>query len=77
MKKLLVILFIGGVLASCSNSANPEADVKDSLDSIANLKKESIDEAAQNAKDTIESNTDSLKQRVDSVADQTRDSLKK
>lgn len=77
MKKLLFTLFIAGLMASCSNNANPEAEVKDSLDSITNLKKESIDEAAQQAKDTIEQRNDSLKERIDSVADQTRDSLKK
>jgi len=77
MKKLLFAVFVAGLMASCSNSASPEADIKDSLDSVAILKKESIDEAAANAKDTIEQRTDSLKEVIDSVADQTRDSLHK
>lgn len=77
MKKLFVILFVAGLAASCNNAANPEQRVKDSLDSITNLKKESIDDAAKQAKDTIQQTNDSLKQRIDSVADQTRDSLKK
>lgn len=77
MKKLFAILFLAAIVASCDNSANSEQRMKDSLDSITNLKKESINQAAEQAKDTIEQSNDSLKQRIDSVADKTRDSLKK
>lgn len=77
MKKLFVFLMAAGFLASCSNSSDAAKDVKDSLDSTTQEKKESIDNAASQAKDTIEKANDSLKNRIDSVAEKAKDSLKK
>jgi cellobiose-specific phosphotransferase system component IIA len=77
MKHLFVILLSVGVLASCNNSGNAEQRVKDSLDSLKNLKVESVQNAANQAIDTIEKQHDSINKRIDNVADQTRDSLKK
>jgi cellobiose-specific phosphotransferase system component IIA len=78
MKRLLVALTAVLVFASCNNDGggNTEQRMKDSLDSIKNLKIESIDEAAQQAKDTIQQGHDSLVNRIDQVAGETRDSLK-
>lgn len=77
MKKALIFLFVAGAMTACNNSATPEQRIKDSLDSIGQLKKESVEQAADQAKDTIEAHTDSLKQLVDSVGKVTRDSLQK
>lgn len=77
MKRLFVAFSALLVLASCSNdgAGHAEQRMKDSLDSIKNLKIESVEEAAQEAKDTISKSHDSLINRIDAVADQTRDSL--
>lgn len=73
MKRIITLASIVLVLSACDNSGSSPAEnsaerVKDSLDSIQNLKIESIEEAAQEAKDTIREANDSLKQVVDSVA---------
>ena len=77
MKRLLVAFSAIMMLASCSNSGGESAEKRmtDSLDSIKNLKVESVQEAAEDAIDTIQKNTDSLKERIESVADRTRDSM--
>jgi cellobiose-specific phosphotransferase system component IIA len=70
LSSVLVLLF-----ASCSNAGSPEQRMKDSLDSIKNLKVESVQDAANQAIDTIKKSHDSLNKRIDSVADKTRDSM--
>lgn len=76
MKRILSALSVVLILASCDNAGtgNVEQRMKDSLDSIKNLKVESVQDAAKQAIDTIEKSHDSLKNRIDSVAGQTRDS---
>jgi len=77
MKRLFILVLAAGVFASCNNSGDAAKDIKDSIDSVTNLKKESVDEAAKQAKDTMEKHADSLKSTVDSLAKKTTDSLKK
>ncbi|HEV7329603.1 MAG TPA: hypothetical protein VGN63_01070 [Flavisolibacter sp.] len=73
MKKTFFALFVAGLFASCSNSGSAEQRVKDSLDSIKNLKVESVQEAASEAIDTIEQRHDSLNRVVDSVGSAVRE----
>jgi gas vesicle protein len=76
MKRFLVFSALAFVLVACNNSGDDGTGrIKDSLDSIKNLRIESVDEAAQAAKDTIRERHDSLINRVDSVGGQVRDSL--
>lgn len=77
MKKLFVLVLAAGVFASCNNSGDAAKDMKDSLDSVTKLKKESVDNAAQQAKDTMQKNADSLKNKIDSAAKKASDTLKK
>ncbi|MDQ3279485.1 MAG: hypothetical protein M3Q06_14250 [Bacteroidota bacterium] len=77
MKKMFLALMVAGAFVSCDNSGgNAEQQIKDSLDSIKNLKVESVQEAANAAIDTIEKRHDSLKEKVDSIGGTVRDSLK-
>lgn len=76
MKRFVFAFSTVLALASCNNSGgNAEQRIKDSLDSLKNLKIESVNDAAQQATDTIEKHHDSLNKMIDSVADKTRDSL--
>jgi cellobiose-specific phosphotransferase system component IIA len=75
MKRILAFASIILVLASCSNSGDAAGRIKDSLDSIKNLKIESVEDAAQAAKDTIRQAHDSLNKKVDSLAKNAGDSL--
>lgn len=77
MKQFFALSALVLSLAACSNagSDSPEQRMKDSLDSIKNLKVESVQDAAQQAIDTIQKSHDSLKNRIDSVGGQTRDSM--
>jgi hypothetical protein len=77
MKQFLAFSALVLTLVACDNagSGSPEQRMKDSLDSVKNLKVESVQDAAQQAIDTIEKSNDSLKNRIDSVGGQTRDSL--
>jgi PBP1b-binding outer membrane lipoprotein LpoB len=78
MKKTFLVLFVAGLFASCDNAAdNAEEQLKDSLDSVKNLKVESVEDAAEQAIDTIKQNTDSLKERVEDVTDAVKDTMKK
>ena len=77
MKRLVVAFALVLVFASCENSGSSAADqIKDSVDSVTNLKVESVKEAADEAIDTIKSSSDSLKNRIDEVAGEVADSLK-
>jgi cellobiose-specific phosphotransferase system component IIA len=76
MKRIFALASMILVFASCDNSGDAAGRIKDSLDSIKNLKIESIDEAAQAAKDTIQERHDSLNQAVDSLTKNASDSLK-
>lgn len=70
MKRIIGLASLILVMASCDNSGNSTAEqVKDSLDSIEQLKVESVNEAAEAAIDTIQERHDSLKGVVDSVVD--------
>lgn len=69
MKKLFLAFIVAGSLVACDNSADAEKRIKDSLDSIKNLQKESIDEAAKDAKQGIDSTTEAIKDSVDAGAD--------
>ena len=76
MKRIIVLASLLVVFASCDNAGGSAADeIKDSLDSIKNLKIESVNEAAEAAKDTIRERHDSLNQAVDSLANKAGDSL--
>lgn len=75
MKRILALASLVLVFASCDNSGGAADDIKDSLDSIKNLKIESVDEAAAAAKDTITERHDSLNKAVDSLAKKAGDSL--
>ena len=76
MKRLFAMASLVLVLVSCDNSGgNAADDIKDSLDSIKNLKIESVNEAAEAAKDTIQERHDSLNKAIDKVADRAADSL--
>jgi ABC-type transporter Mla subunit MlaD len=76
MKRILAMASLVLVFASCDNAGGSAADrIKDSLDSVKNLKIESVNEAAAAAKDTIRGRHDSLNQAVDSLAKRTGDSL--
>jgi hypothetical protein len=77
MKKTLLAFLAVGFLVSCDNAGDAGDQIKDSLDSIKNLKVQSVEEAADQAIDTIQSNTDSLKQRVDEVTDAVKDTMNK
>lgn len=67
MKKILGVLLIAGTLVACNNSADSEANTKDSLDSIANIKKDVIDSSADAKKDMIDSSTEAKKDAVDTT----------
>jgi cellobiose-specific phosphotransferase system component IIA len=76
MKRLFAMASLVLVFASCDNSGgNAADDIKDSLDSIKNLKIESVNEAAEAAKDTIQERHDSLNKAIDKVADRAADSI--
>lgn len=75
MKRMFLALVVAGFLVSCDNAGSAEDQIKDSLDSIKNLKVESVEEAADQAIDTIKSNTDSLKEKVDEVTDAVKDTM--
>lgn len=75
MKRILPLASLILVIASCDNAGGAADRIKDSMDSIKNLKIESIDEAAQAAKDTIKERHDSLNQAIDSLAGKASDSL--
>ncbi len=75
MKRVFAMVLVVAALASCSNAGDGTARIKDSLDSIKNLKVESINEAAEAAKDTIIESHDSLKDAVDSLGKAAKDSL--
>jgi PBP1b-binding outer membrane lipoprotein LpoB len=77
MKKMFLALVVAGFFVSCDNAGSAEDQIKDSLDSIKNLKVESVEEAADQAIDTIQQNTDSLKQRVEEVTDAVKDTMNK
>ena len=69
MKKLFFVVLAAGSLVACDNSAaDAEKRTKDSLDSITNLQKESIDEAAKDAKQGLDSTTDAAKDSLDAAA---------
>lgn len=74
---MFLALIVAGVFVSCDNAGTAEGQIKDSLDSIKNLKVESIEEAADQAIDTIQKNNDSLKQRVEEVSDAVKDTMNK
>lgn len=67
MKKLLFVFVAAAGMIACDNAADSEARAKDSLDSIANAKKEVIDSSAEQRKDIIDSTTESKKEVIDSL----------
>lgn len=69
MKKLMGILAIAAVFTACDNAADAEKNAKDSIDSITNLQKESVDDAAKDAKENIDSTMEIKKDSVDSLHD--------
>lgn len=75
MKKFLGLLTIAVAMVACDNAATAEDRIKDSLDSVENLQKESVQEAADDAQQNIEQKFDSLEQKVDSVGAELKDSL--
>ena len=75
MKRFFAFAMLVLVFASCDNAGDGTAEIKDSIDSIKNLKVESVEEAAEAATDTIEKSHDSLKEVVDSLGEKAKDSL--
>lgn len=67
MKKLLFVIVTAAAMYACNNAADSEARAKDSLDSIANAKKEVIDSSAERRKNIIDSTTENKKQALDSL----------
>ena len=67
MKKVLFVFVTAAALVACDNAADSEARAKDSLDSIANAKKEVIDSSAEQRKEVIDSTTEQKKQALDSL----------
>ncbi|MDQ3550804.1 MAG: hypothetical protein M3413_04685 [Bacteroidota bacterium] len=65
MKKLVVILGLSVALVACNNEADSTARTKDSLDSIANVRKDVIDSSADARKDIIDSTTEQKKEALD------------
>ena len=67
MKKLLMIMAVAASLTACNNSANTEADMKDSVDSAANVQKEIIDSTADRKEEIIDSTAEAKKDVIDST----------
>lgn len=67
MKKAILFLAAAAFFASCSNSANTEQRLKDSLDSVANAQKQNIDSMAQEKKENVEEKIEAQKEMVDSM----------
>jgi len=67
MKRLLTIMALAGTLTACNNSADSTASAKDSLDSIANAKKEMIDSSAEARKDAVDSTIEQKKEALDNT----------
>jgi len=77
MKKLIVLLFVTGVLTSCDNSGSGNQDPIDSTEQRKDTLVANIDSTAQAKKDSIERWEKEMKEKVDSVTDKRIDSLKK
>jgi hypothetical protein len=77
MKKLFIVLAVAGSLVACNNAADPAARAKDSLDSVTNLQKESVENAAQDAKENLDSTKDAVKDSVDAAVERTEDTTNK
>lgn len=73
MKRFLGIVAIAAVFVSCDNTANSDQKIKDSLDSITKLQKESIDKSSEEAKENLDSINNAKKEVVDSVVDKIKD----
>ena len=67
MKKFLGILAIAGTLVACNNSADSAENLKDSIDSAANVKTEKVDSAADATINKIDSTADAKKDAIDST----------
>ncbi len=67
MKKLIFSMAVATVFIACDNAANSGSNAQDSLDSIANAKKEKIDSAAEQRKAAIDSITEKKKNALDGV----------
>jgi hypothetical protein len=70
MKKFVFSLAVATLFIACDNAANSGSNTADSLDSIANAKKERIDSSAEQRKEMIDSTTERQKdalERVDSM----------
>jgi hypothetical protein len=71
MKKVFMLMLAAAFFASCNNAADNSAEAKDSLDSIANAKKEKIDSTTEEKKEAIDSlanKADSTEHKADSAA---------
>ena len=67
MKKLIFSLAVATLIIACDNAATSGANTQDSLDSIANAKKERIDSTAEQRKDVIDSTTELQKEKLEKV----------
>ncbi|HWJ92277.1 MAG TPA: hypothetical protein VNR87_14270 [Flavisolibacter sp.] len=67
MKKFLGLFLVVAVLTACNNSAESTDNAKDSLDSIANLKKDVVDSSADARKNAIDSVTNAKKESLDKL----------
>ena len=67
MKKVLFVFVAATALFACNNAADSGARAQDSLDSVANAKKDVIDSSAEHRKDVIDSTTETKKQALDSL----------
>jgi gas vesicle protein len=76
MKKLCLVFAIAGSLVACDNSADTAQQAKDSLDSVTNLQKESVEDAAKDAKENLDSTSEAVKDSVDAAVDRSEDTTK-
>lgn len=76
MKKLFLVFAIAGSLVACDNSADNAERIKDSTDSVTNLQKESVEDAAKDAKENLDSTSEAVKDSVDAAVDHSKDTTK-
>jgi PBP1b-binding outer membrane lipoprotein LpoB len=67
MKKLFMVMAAAAFLTACNNSADTAADMKDSIDSAANVKTEAIDSTADAKIEKIDSTAEAKKEVIDSA----------
>jgi hypothetical protein len=68
-----MLIAVAGIFTACNNTADTARTEKDSLDSVANARKDIIDSTAEQRKENIDSMTGVKKDLLDStIKDTTR-----